>query len=282
MFLARTARQWHDTHHFKVMAKELPPHLRHQLEELKHLRKRYGKALLMLMVVASVLFGGRAVSAQTAIEIAPPFITTISRDISDEEIFYAGGKVDVGGADVIIYLQNLRTGETESHSVIADNRGDWFYQHSGFLGGGDYLLWAQARFAGASSPPGPQVQLTVRQTALRFGASRLSYEALYLVLLLLVLSATAGLVGYIVYHGLHAREKRQLMEKEIREAEESVRRGFAVLRRDIESELAVIKKAKLKGDLRDEERTREAQLLRDLAWAEKYVSKEVWDIDSVS
>jgi hypothetical protein len=216
------------------------------------------------------------------VDLSPPFITSISRDISDEDIFYAGGKVDISGAEVIIYLQNLRTGETESHVVTADRKGDWFYRHGTFLGSGNYLLWSQTRFGDAVSPPGPQVQLAVLPTAIQFGASRLSYETLYLILLLLFLAATAGLTGYVVYHGLHAREKKILMEKEIREAEESIRRGFAVLRRDIEAELAVIKKAKLKSNLGDEERTREVQLLKDLEWAEKYIGKEVWDVDHAS
>lgn len=284
LFLAYQVRRMHDDRHIRLSLKELPPHLRRQLEELKQARRRIGKTFLFLAFFASLVAWRPVVHAQQManVDLAPPFITSISRDISDEDIFYAGGKVDVGGADVVLYLQNLRTGETESHTVTADRKGDWFYRHSSFLGSGNYLLWAQSRFGQAVSPPGPQIQLSVRPTAIQFGASRLSYEALYLALLLLFLAATAGLTGYIVYHGVHARVKRKAMEKEIREAEESVRRGFAVLRRDIEAELEVIKKAKLSKELKEEERAREAQLLKDLEWVEKYIGKEVWDVDLAS
>ncbi|MFH0806183.1 MAG: cohesin domain-containing protein [Candidatus Brennerbacteria bacterium] len=280
VFVAHAVRRRHDEHNLDITGKHLPSHLRRQLEELREFRKRYGKALMLFLLVFPIIFGSHVVQAQTT-ELSPPFITSISRDISDEEIFYAGGKVDVANAEVVLYLQNLRTGETESQVVVADKRGDWFYRHSTFLGAGNYLLWAQARFADASSPPGPQVELSVRPTALHFGASRLSYEALYLVFLLVLLFVVAGLVGYIVYHGLHAREKRKLVENEVREAEESIKRGFAVLRRDIEAELAVVRKAKLGRELKEEERAKEVQLLKDLEWAEKYIGKEMWDIDRV-
>jgi hypothetical protein len=279
-FVAYRIRERHALHHLTLAERRLPPHLQARLRELKEFRRRYGKLAILLMLIP-LAFGRIAPAQAQTVELSPPLITTISRDVSEEEIFYVGGKVDVAGADVVIYLQNLRTGETESHGVTSDKRGDWFYRHSSFLGSGNYLLWAQTYFAGATSPPGPQERLSVRSTALHLGASRLSYETLYLILLFVMLFAIAGLVGYIVHHGLHAREKRKMAEKEIREAEESIRRGFAVLHRDIEAELAVVRKAKLGKELRDEERAREQQLLKDLAEVEKYIGKEVWDIERV-
>ncbi|MDZ4229681.1 MAG: hypothetical protein U1C53_00935, partial [Candidatus Veblenbacteria bacterium] len=65
----------------------------------------------------------------------------------------------------------------------------------------------------------------------------------------------------------------------IREAEESVRRGFAVLKRDIQAELNVVRKAKLSKQLSAEEHAREAELMKDLDWVEKYIGKEVWDVE---
>lgn len=67
--------------------------------------------------------------------------------------------------------------------------------------------------------------------------------------------------------------------REVKEAEEAVRRGFAVLKRDIEAELSVIHKAKLNKSLSSEEKQKEDQLLRDLAEMERYIGKEVWDIE---
>jgi hypothetical protein len=67
--------------------------------------------------------------------------------------------------------------------------------------------------------------------------------------------------------------------KEIHEAEESIRRGFAVLRRDVQAELAVVGKIKLTKELSQEEKQRESELLRDLDWVERMIGKEVWDVE---
>ena len=262
--------------------KSMAPEVQRQLEELQEYRKKYGKTmpLWLLLAVSMPLFFGiiGATNADTAIS-SPPYVSTISQNISNAEIFYVGGKTDAGNIPVTIYLQNLRTGEAQSFTVTSNSKGDWFYRHTGFLEAGNYLLWVQSKIGEESSPPGPQIKLTVRQTALQFGASRLSYETLYLLLAILLLLGNAGLIFFIISHARHARKKHKEWLREVREAEESVRRGFAVLKRDINAELQIIKKAKLNKELSSEESRREEQLLRDLAWAEQYIGKEIWDVE---
>jgi ribosome recycling factor len=87
-----------------------------------------------------------------------------------------------------------------------------------------------------------------------------------------------GTGGYTLVHAKKARRKRREFLKEIKEAEESVRRGFAVLRRDIQAELVVIKKIRATKALSEEEKEKEDRLLQDLAWAEQYIGKELWDV----
>ncbi|MBI4033926.1 MAG: hypothetical protein HY378_00040 [Candidatus Brennerbacteria bacterium] len=274
------SRRRHLVYHMKLASKELPNHLKKKLVELNRYRKKYGKIAILLMGLIGLisLTGPVDAFAQNA-ELAPPLITSISRDISNEEIFYAGGKTDVTNASVVIYLQNLQTGETLSATVQSDRRGDWFYRHDGFLSTGNYLLWAQTRLADQTSPPSPQIQMSVRPTALQFGSSRVSYEVLYLILTVIFFLAVLGLSIYIVYHAYHSRRKYQRFWKETKEAEESVRRGFAVLRRDIQAELALVKKAKLGKPLQEEGKIREAELLKDLDSVERYIGKEIWDIE---
>ncbi len=67
--------------------------------------------------------------------------------------------------------------------------------------------------------------------------------------------------------------------EEVRRVEESIRRGFAVLRRDIQVELEVFKKAKLNKLLSSEEKMKEEQLLGDLGQVEHYLGKEIWEIE---
>lgn len=277
-FLAWFVKKWHDRSHLKLTRGELPDDIRQKLEELNHYRQKYGGVLMLLLLLGASFIMAKSVLAQRA-ELAPPFIATISKNISNDEIFYVGGKTDASNVKVIIYLQNLQTGETLSQETVSDNRGDWFYRHPTFLASGTYFLWTQAKLIEETNPPSPQIQLTVQPTAIQFGASRLSYETLYEIIAIVFLLIILILVAYILHHAYHGRRKNEKFWKEVREAEESIRRGFAVLRRDIEAELALVKKAKLGKELSLEEKGREERLLKDLDWVQKYIGKEVWDIE---
>jgi len=250
-----------------------------------------GGTLALLFIVGTAVFGLSTPQAfgqnttsaerQDGIaELAPPYVTTVSRNVSNDEIFYVGGKTDNSNTTVTIYTQNLSSGETTSYSVASDKKGEWFYRHNGFLSPGKYVLWTQAKLGDVTSPPSPQIELSVARTAIVFGVTRISYEALYLIATLIFLLIALVLSGYVLYHAYHHRRKHQLLLKEVREAEESVKRGFAVIRRDIEREIALLKKAEGR-DLTAEEKAREEELYRDLKDTERRIGKEIWDIERV-
>lgn len=280
--LAWRVRVWHRNVHQKQILRELPDDIKEKLEELSRYKKKYGaSALLMFFAFSAVLFSvfrAAPASAGTVLP-SPPYISTVSRIISNEEIFYLGGKTDISDAEVVIYLQNLQTGETLTERTRSNKKGDWFYRHPTFLPTGEYLLWAQTEVGGQLSPPTPQVTMSVRPTAIQFGASRLSYDFIYLMLIIILTLAVAVLIGYIAYHYYHGKKKRAEFLKEVREAEEAVRRGFAVVARDIERELAFVRKAKAEGRFGAEEERQEAELLKDLERARRHIGKEVMDLE---
>jgi len=257
---------------------DLPNKISKELEELHSYRKKYGK-IVTALVFFSLLFPlGSALAQGKNVHFSPPLITTVSRDISNREIYYVGGKTDTEGVAVTIFTQNLTTGETGSNTLISDEEGNWFYRHDGFLSPGDYLLWTQAAIDEQVSPPSPQIKLTVRKTALQFGSSRFSIESIYLIISLILFAIVLTLAYFSVHHALHIKRAKEKIKKEVREAEESLKRGFAVLKRDIEAEIEIVKKAKLKGELAYEEKRSEEELLKDLEEIEKKVGKEIWDI----
>ena len=280
-FLAWFTRRWHHSVHYNRQKRVMPDALKSQLSELQKYKQKYGSLAIMLAVGALSLFGGHVARAQQKIELAPPAVSTVSRDISNEEIFYIGGNTTSPLTDVVIYLQNMQTGEAVSETVTSDKTGEWFYRHPRFLAPGKYVLWTQGRSGEIMSPPGPQIELKVVQTAIQFGGSRLSYETLYLGLTLALLVIVIILATFIIYHAYHGRKKHKLFWKEVREAEEAVRRGFAVLKRDIEAELSVVRKAKLSPSAREEVKQREMQLLGDLETVRGHIGKEVWDIGQI-
>ena len=264
--------------------KKLPESVVGELAELKKYREKYGlKTLATFFAVISLasLVFFKEVQAQT-IEIAPPLIDTLSRDISNKEIFYVGGKTNRSAQVVVLYFQNLNTGETTSNVVVSDNNGDWFYRHTGFLSSGDYLLWAQSKNGDVMSPPGPQEKMMVRHNAIQFGSNRLSYETIYFLLIILLILVILCLVSFIVYHFYHGRTKHKEFKREIREAEESIRRGFAILRRDIEAELIILRGANFTEALSIEEKEKEARLLHDLNIVQKKIGKEIWELKKES
>ena len=273
--LASRTKLWHDKVHLEHLAKELPQELKDKIKSLRDYRHRQGKILIAILLFLSL---GSVALAQEEM-VGPPIITTVSENISNQEIFYIGGRAAEPNSNIIVYLQNAQTLETQNFSVAADKRGEWFYRHSGFLTPGEYILWAQTRLGETLSPPSPQIKITVNQTALELGSSRVSYELLYFVLMLISLLIMFALLAYTISHWLKGKKKRLAMLREIKEAEEATKRGFAVLRRDIEAQLSVVHKAKLKSALSKEEKIKEAELKKDLEWAEKHAGKEIFDLE---
>jgi hypothetical protein len=276
----------------RLEIKQLPDEVKRQLEELRALKERYGSepqnpgappahsaAMILLFLGALAWFSFIPSARAEQVELAPPIVTLVSSNITNQEIFYIGGKSDAPGSQVVIYLQNLETGGTLSETADVDKQGNWFYSHRTFLSSGHYLMWTQGKIGGILSPPSPQIQLAVSPTALQFGASRLSYETIYLFITLFLLGVIGTLAGFWIYHTRAAREKHARLMETVREAEASIKRGFALLHRDLQAEFDLMKKAKLTRSLSLEEKQNEERILRDLGTVEQYVGREIWEVE---
>lgn len=281
----------------RITDDNIPKSIASQIRELKKYRERYGKMSMFFLILSASLILGTFVngtrvnaailpvtlaqSVQPNISVSPPVITTVSGDISNDEIFYIGGTTAKPNTAVLIYLQNMAAGEIIEEATVSDSQGKWFYRHNSFLNVGKYIIWVEAKSVGSFSPPSSQKQLNVTPTAIQFGSSRLSYETLYIGLSILLFLAAIGLALFLVFRGLEEYKKHRRFSKEIKEAEEAVRRGFAVIKHDIEMELEVIKKAKFSRKLSAEEKEKEFQLLKDLDKVQNYIGKEVFDIEQI-
>jgi hypothetical protein len=278
--LAWFLNRWHRRTTLRLAKKQLPPRLQSNLDELKKYFQKYGKVMLLCLSLGFFIYSAApALAREEPLLVPPPLITTGPAAISNEEIFYLGGRSEIGESRVIIYLQNMATAETWSYQALADEDGEWFYIHNSFLPAGRYVLWAQNQVGDEFSPPSPRIELAVQSTAWQFGASRLSVEIIYLLLSAALAAVIVILVFYILSRLLSGRRKHRSLLKEIKEAEESVKRGFTILRRDISAELGLIKKVRLSRGLSAEEKTTESQLLQDLQLIERHIGKEIWDIE---
>ena len=257
--------------------KDMPASVRNELKELKKYREKYGKMLLVALMIGSLWRGHTGEARELMVD--PPLITTVSGNISNQDIFYVGGKTNISQSKVVFYLQNLATGETRSFETLSNEYGDWFYSHDTFLSSGDYVLWAQSSIGEILSAPSSRVELMVRPTAVQFRSSRLAYDSIYQIALVLLSVALVILTTRVVRGHRKLRARKEQIMKEVREAEEVVRQGFALLRRDIQHELETIQKMKLEKELREEEKEREKQLLGDLTDIERRIGEEIWDIE---
>ncbi|MBU6500838.1 MAG: hypothetical protein KGJ89_01820 [Patescibacteria group bacterium] len=241
-----------------------------------------GLMILFALVISLALFGHAVKAQQNAtgnVSVEPPIVTLFPKSISNDEIFYIGGRAGAPNAKVYIYLQNVDTGSALNEIAVTDVSGAWFYSFPQFLTAGRYIVWTQLKVSDALSSPSPQMNLEVAPTAIQFGGNRFSYQDLYFVLLLIFLAAFCALLAFIIYHSYHFRIKNRRLSLAIAAAEESIRRGFSVLRRDIEEELSVIRKVKLNKELSTEEKIREEKLTKDFEDVNRYVGKEIWEVD---
>ena len=249
-------------------------------------QKERGRGIFFSLLLTFLVFGvARADTLQqnpvSNVSLEPPIVTLFPKSISNDEITYIGGRASAPQAQVIIYLQQVETGSTLSQAAVSDKDGAWFYSFPQFLSAGHYVAWTQLKVGDELSPPSSRMDLVVARTAVQVGPYRLSYEDFYFVLFILFTAAFFGLLGFFIYHSYHFKVKNRRLALAINEAEESIRRGFALLRQDIGAELDLIRKAKLNKELSAEEKTREEKLLKDFEEVNRYVSKEVWGIGQV-
>ncbi|MDP2598341.1 MAG: cohesin domain-containing protein [Candidatus Liptonbacteria bacterium] len=288
---------------WKLHAK-IEEHLRHgvaehpavapKLEELKKKQDEYRdgggtKALIIfgLIFTAGMAFALMNTGAASAAILKniddpePPVITLYPTSISNDEIPYLGGEANVPDATVVIYLEELDTKATVQKTVVTDKNGRWFYSFGDFLDSGRYILWTQLKVGESLSPPSSRVEMIVQPTALQIGSRRFNAQDFYLIIAIIFMVAFAILLFITIYHSYHARRKSKRLNEEIKKAEESIRRGFSVLRRDIEDELATVHKMKINKGLSAEEKTREEKLLKDLEEITTYVGAEIWEIEKM-
>ncbi len=265
------------------------PDIAPKLEELKNKQKEYKSGgstnllIIGIILLISSFAAGFSVQAKASersvLPVEPPVVTLFPKSVSNDEILYIGGRAGAPDAEVVVYIQSEGNGEAISYSVRTDKNGEWFLSLPDFLNPGKYSAWTQLRVGERLSPPSSKLDIEVAKTAIQLGEKRISYESFYFVLFIILLGALLALGAFLIYHSYHHKIKKAKLTMEIQEAEESIRRGFVILRKDIEAELELVRRTKLTKGLEAEERLREEKLIRDLEWVNSYIGKEVWEVE---
>lgn len=270
------SRRWHLRYHHGVVNNHYPADLNQQLEELQRYRSRYGKLMVWLIMIA-MSWTAISVQAQT---IEPPVIGSYSENIKTDELFYVSGRTPEPNTQVVVHLQSLVDGTAFDFTTQSDNRADWTYRHDSFLAGGKYIVWAHTKVGDQLSSPSPQVSIDVKPVAISWGGSRITYQSIYIGIIIALVVIALGLLIYIIWHAIGLAKRRRQFKEQLRQAEDSIKRGFWALRRDIEGELNLIKQAHLSSELSGEQKLREQQLREDLRNIEQMVDKEIWQVET--
>ncbi len=264
--------------------KEDPKKVSEALKELKAYQKKYGHLVIFFAITVSVLtffdFNSAHAQEMDSSQMATPIITSWSETVTNDEIFYVRGYSSRAAEATVLYLQDRNTGSVQTFEIDISEGGDWFYRHGTFLRPGDYGIWVQARFGDELSAPSSERIVRVSKEALSFGLSRLSLGAVYLIITVLLILLLFFFAWYATRIKRKARLGYERYLEEIKEAEESVRRGFAILRRDLHRELKSLRAQIENHTITPEELMEKEQLLLDdLRHIEQKIGKEVWDIE---
>lgn len=206
-----------------------------------------------------------------------PIITTYSKNLQSGEILSIQGTTYIQG-EVKIWLEK-RKGELSNFTVQADKDGQFIWVSEDGLADGVYNLWAEAvDKRGAKSLPTEKITIVVSKSAV-FRIGNIAFN--FLSLLIPLLSMLFVLIVALLYgwHKLSIIRKR--LRKEVQEAESALHKSFNLMKEDIREHVEMLEKTNNKRELTKEEEKILKQLRRNLSDAEKFISKEMRDIEKL-
>lgn len=280
-YAAYRTRKEHHYYCQKRCSDDLSQEVKSQLSELKRFKEKYGKMAVFAAIFFSTLFFSVQVSLAAGDVLKAPAIGNFSAAITDEEIFYAGGTTELPGVEVLLYLQNVKSGEIIETKTVSNKRSEWLYRHNNFLPGGEYSVWAKSKKDGTISDSSPRVKIVVQKKALRFWSISLDRGYLYLVIFCAMVSLSCLLTIYIIIRRRSIRKNRRSVDNRIIEVETAIRHDFLMLKRDIEKEIGLIEKAELRGPLSAEEKEAKKRLISDMERIQDKIKKERMDIEKL-
>lgn len=196
--------------------------------------------------------------------------------VAGEEKFYIEGTA-LPKNEIMLFLEKDDDLE-RLWDIRANDKGEWIFSTMELLETGIYYLFAKAKDErGATSEFSPKQEVEVTFSGIALGSLLITFKNLTSFLAIL-LSLLIVLAIYFVNKNLSTKKT---LNRETKEAEESLHRGFNELRRDIEREIEGLEIVKSKKELGEKEKEIIKNLREDLKEIEKYINKEIKDIYSI-
>lgn len=233
------------------------------------------------VVIKALDFAGNETLSAIDVVIEPletPVIIDGPHELASGEPLVVHGST-YPDSKVNIWLQREKE-DTKRFVTESDRDGKFTFIADERLNDGIYKLWAEVIDArGARSLPTEKITIAVAKSAiLQIGSWAVSLLAVVIPLVALIF-----VLLFIIWYGWHKfasfRKKLRNLRQEVREAESALHRAFDMLKEDIREQVKLLEKTKTKRQLTKEEEKVIEQLRRDLDDAERFVRKEIEDIE---
>ncbi len=209
------------------------------------------------------------------LSISSPKITEYPTELKSGDILTIKGE-SYPDSEVVVYLAKEKE-EPKRNVVMTDKEGKFVSVGDERLADGVYKLWAEAiDNRGAISNPSQPLTIIVKVPSfLQFIRSLTDYLSATI-----LLAAVLLLFGFLLLYGWRKiYSLRKKVKKEVREAEQALHKSFDLLKEDIREQIKMLEKAGTKRQLTGEEEKIIKRLKKDLDEAEKFVRKEIEDIE---
>ncbi len=213
-------------------------------------------------------------SADFTIEaLEAPVITNYPKELQSGETLTIKGKTKYPDAQVNLWLQHEKN-DPQSYLVKSDKDGKFNFVADDRLSSGVYAAWAEVVDArGAKSDLSEKITFSVGQPAIL----KIGTRAVIILAIIIPLVALIILLLVLIWYGWYKISSfKNKIKKETIEAEKSLHQAFKALREETEEQVA-----KLDGnsDLNEREKKICKELKKALKISEKFIGKEIKDIE---
>lgn len=199
-------------------------------------------------------------------------ITEYPNILEKGESLIIEGETKYKNSQVMISLQKDGE-EIKVYEVLSDENGEFILKEGGELSRGDYKLWAQILDdRGAKSDISEKVNITVRRVSFSLGDIQAVNVLIFISIILLIIAWYAHHTFVLI---------RQRVRKEADEAENALHNAFELLRSETEKHIEKLEKKGKKKTLTREEKRVMRLFKKNLSDAEKFIGKEIDDINRV-
>ena len=215
-------------------------------------------------------------SAKFIIEaLESPKITEYQKEMQSGEPLIVRGST-YSNSKLTIWLQK-ENNNPKSFTVESDQDGKFTFVADERLGDGIYKMWAEViDERGARSLPTEKITIAVVKSAtLRIGSWAINFLAVAIPLIALII-----IFFFMLWYSWRRYSLlRKRLRKEVGEAESALHKAFDLLKEDIREQVKMFEKTKTKRELTEEEEKVIKQFKKHLDIAEKFVKKEIEDIE---